>query len=82
MFNSADVAVITKIDLATAVESDAAAANRNIRAVRPGMTVLDVSSKSGKGMEEFTDFLRSRRTIARVAAGSEGPSALAASDKL
>src|ERR1700726_4205887 len=51
IFNSADVAVITKIDLATAVEFDSAAANRNIQAVRPGMTVLNVSVKSSEGME-------------------------------
>src|ERR1700741_2395226 len=44
--NSADVAVITKIDLAEAVEFDAAAANRSIQSVRPGMTVLNVSVKS------------------------------------
>src|SRR5271170_233710 len=61
IFNSADVALITKIDLAPAVEFDAAAANRNIQAVRPGMIVLDVSAKSGGGMEEFLDFLRARR---------------------
>jgi hydrogenase nickel incorporation protein HypB len=67
IFNSADVAVITKIDLATAVEFDAVAANRNIQTVRPGMSVFDVSTKSGAGMEEFLEFLRSRRAVARVA---------------
>ncbi len=67
IFNSADVAVITKIDLATAVEFDALAANRNIQAVRPGITLLDVSAKSGTGMEAFRDFLRSRRAAARAA---------------
>jgi hydrogenase nickel incorporation protein HypB len=61
IFNSADVTVITKIDLAEAVEFNAPAANRNIQAVRPGMTILDVSVKSGKGMEEFLEFLQSRR---------------------
>ena len=66
IFNSADVALITKIDLATAVEFDAAAANRNIQAVRPGMSILDVSVKSGAGMDEFLDFLRSRRADARA----------------
>jgi hydrogenase nickel incorporation protein HypB len=80
IFNSADVAVITKIDLATAVEFDAPAVNRNIQAVRPGMTALDVSAKSGGGMEEFLDFLRTRRTAARVVATSQDASAFAASD--
>jgi len=66
IFNSADVAVITKIDLAEAVEFDAAAANRSIQSVRPGMTVLNVSVKSAAGMEEFLEFLQSRRENARA----------------
>jgi hydrogenase nickel incorporation protein HypB len=70
IFNSADVAVITKIDLAAAVEFDAGAANRNIQAVRPGMAILDVSVKSGAGLDGFLDFLRSRRADARTALGA------------
>src|SRR6202040_3190330 len=46
IFNSADVAVITKMDLAAAVEFNAAAANCRMQSVRPGMTVLNVSAKS------------------------------------
>jgi hydrogenase nickel incorporation protein HypB len=62
IFNSADVAVLTKMDLAAAVEFDQEAATRNIRAVRPGMTILNVSAKSGEGMGEHLEFLQSRRT--------------------
>jgi hydrogenase nickel incorporation protein HypB len=61
IFNSADVAVITKMDLAAAVEFDQAAAVRNIQAVRPGMRILNVSAKSGEGMEEYLRFLETRR---------------------
>ncbi len=61
IFNSADVAVITKLDLAAAVEFDWEAANANIQAVRPGMRVLGVSSKNGAGMEEFGQFLSSQK---------------------
>jgi hydrogenase nickel incorporation protein HypB len=64
IFNSADVAVITKIDLAAAVEFDDVAAKQNIQAVRPGMAIMDVSSKSGAGMDKFLDFLKSRRAVA------------------
>jgi hydrogenase nickel incorporation protein HypB len=80
IFNSADAAVITKIDLATAVEFNAAAANRSIQAVRPGMIVVDVSAKSGRGMEELLGFLHSRRSAARVPAASQGAKAFAAPD--
>ena len=60
IFNSADVAVITKIDLAAAVEFDEIAANANIQAVRPGMQVFNVSAKTGDGMDEYLRFLKSR----------------------
>src|SRR3982751_102276 len=45
IFNTADIAIITKMDLAAAVEFDLAAARRNIEAVRPGMRVFEVSAK-------------------------------------
>ena len=61
IFNSADVAVVTKIDLADAVEFNHAAAKSNIQAVRPGMLVLELSSKSGQGMEEWMALLESKR---------------------
>ncbi len=57
IFNSADLAVITKMDLAEAVEFDSAAARANIQAVRPGMCVFELSTKSGEGMHAYFDFL-------------------------
>ena len=67
IFNSADVAVITKMDLAVAVEFDEGAARANIQAVRPGMQVFTVSSKSGAGMEEFFNLLVRRAAALRAA---------------
>jgi hydrogenase nickel incorporation protein HypB len=61
IFNTADVAILTKMDLAEAVEFDFAAAAANIRRVRPGMEVLPVSSKNGMGMEDWLEFLTSSR---------------------
>jgi hydrogenase nickel incorporation protein HypB len=82
IFNSADVTVITKIDLAEAVEFNALAANRSIQAVRPGMTILDVSVKSGAGVEEFLGFLKSRRESARVVRHPQEISAIRDTGKL
>jgi hydrogenase nickel incorporation protein HypB len=62
----ADATLITKIDLAEAVEFNGQSANRNIQSVRPGMKVLDASVKSGEGVEEFLEFLQSRRNNARA----------------
>ena len=54
MFNSADVALITKIDLAEACEFDRAAAHAAIHDVRPGMTILELSAKRGTGTVSYT----------------------------
>ena len=67
IFNSADVAIITKLDLAAAVEFDCAAAYGNIQAVRPGVEVFERSSKTGAGMTNYFDFLRSRLAEVRTA---------------
>lgn len=62
IFNSADVAIITKSDLAAAVEFDEPAARRNIQAVRPGMEIFKLSAKTGEGMADYLEFLERRRT--------------------
>jgi hydrogenase nickel incorporation protein HypB len=66
IFNSADVAIITKMDLADAAEFDLPAARRNIQGVRPGMTIFEVSSKAGTGMNEVVDFLLAQRETSRI----------------
>jgi hydrogenase nickel incorporation protein HypB len=57
IFQTADVALITKIDLAEAVSFDAAAAHRSIQSVRPGMEVFEVSTKTGEGLTSWLDSL-------------------------
>jgi len=61
IFNTADVALITKADLVSAVEFDAEMAFKNIQAVRPGMLVLTVSAKCGEGMNAWINLLESCR---------------------
>jgi hydrogenase nickel incorporation protein HypB len=65
IFHTADVALITKADLAAAVEFDAAAAQRNIQSVRPGMPVLVISAKTGQGMDGWSRFLREKTPARR-----------------
>lgn len=62
IFNTADIAVITKIDLAEVVEFDRAAAHENIQSVRPGMQIWEVSAKTGVGMDLWIDFLATCQT--------------------
>lgn len=73
IFNTADVAVVTKMDLAEAVEFDGAAADENIRKVRPGMEILKVSSKTGAGMETWLDFLGAAKGVRPVQPGVNLP---------
>lgn len=58
IFNSADVAVVTKIDLAEACEFDRELAWRNIAAIRPGIRIFSCSAKQGTGMEVWLGFVK------------------------
>lgn len=60
IFNTADVALITKVDLAAATEFDLQAAHENIQRVRPGMRVFEVSAKTGQGFDELLNFFQLR----------------------
>src|SRR6185295_3282245 len=70
IFNTADVALLTKMDLATAVEFDRGAAHRSIQSVRPGMQVIEVSAKTGAGFDAFLGLLESRIAARAAVAGS------------
>ncbi|MDX2194184.1 MAG: hydrogenase nickel incorporation protein HypB [Gemmatimonadales bacterium] len=61
IFNGSDLAIITKMDLAAAVEFDRAAAHAAIASVRPGMPVLECSAKRGTGMAEWLAWLTARQ---------------------
>ncbi len=60
IFNSADVAIVTKVDLAAAVEFNWQLAYGNIQSVRPGMNVFRLSAKTSEGMDEYMQFLGER----------------------
>lgn len=65
IFNTADAAVLTKMDIAAAVEFNADLAKRNIQAVRPGMRIMEVSAKTGQGMDDLLRWLESKRPAVR-----------------
>jgi len=65
IFNTADVAMITKMDLAAAAEFDLEAARRNILTVRPGMRIVEVSAKTGAGMAEAEEMVEGLRVASR-----------------
>jgi hydrogenase nickel incorporation protein HypB len=61
LFNSADAAVITKIDIAEPCCFDREMALRNINEIRPGIRIFETSAKSGAGMEEWLEYLAAQR---------------------
>jgi len=65
IFNTADIAVISKMDLAEAVEFDLPAARASIEAVRPAMQTIELSAKTGAGMEVWFQLLQSRQSESR-----------------
>jgi hydrogenase nickel incorporation protein HypB len=60
IFHTADAAIITKMDLAQAVEFQSAAAHRNIQSVRPGIPVFETSAKTQAGIEDALDWMKSQ----------------------
>ncbi|HEY8298036.1 MAG TPA: hydrogenase nickel incorporation protein HypB [Candidatus Baltobacteraceae bacterium] len=66
-FNTADIALVTKTDLAEATGFDRSTALENIRRVHPGIIIIELSARTGAGMDLWLAFLtthitRKRRT--------------------
>ncbi|MFO0939612.1 MAG: hydrogenase nickel incorporation protein HypB [Pirellulales bacterium] len=57
LFNTSDVAIITKVDLAEACEFEREKALESIESVRPGMQVFETSVKTGRGMNQWMEYL-------------------------
>jgi|JFJP01.1.fsa_nt_gi hydrogenase nickel incorporation protein HypB len=57
MFKTADIVLISKIDLAEAVEFNRELALHNIHQIAPQAKILEVSSKTGLGMEDWCQFI-------------------------
>ena len=57
IFLNADLVIINKIDIAEAVQFDRKTALENIRKVAPKATVVEVSARTGAGMEAWYAFL-------------------------
>jgi len=65
IFNTADVAVVTKMDLAAAAGCDVGLLTRNIHQVRPGMEVIETSARTHAGLEKIAELLARRRTLVK-----------------
>jgi hydrogenase nickel incorporation protein HypB len=65
IFNTADVAILSKMELLGAGDFDPAAARASVRAVRPGMEILELSARTGRGMDSWLNFLAARLSRVR-----------------
>jgi hydrogenase nickel incorporation protein HypB len=64
---TADVAVISKIDLAEPVECDVDLLASNLDEVRPGIEVIRTSAKLGDGIDRWIELLRTRMAVKAAA---------------
>ncbi len=62
LFNSADAAVLTKIDIAEPCGFDRELALKNINEIRPGIRIFETSAKTGAGMEDWLEYLAEARS--------------------
>lgn len=58
IFHHADLVIVTKIDLAEAVGFDRSAALENLHRIAHHSTILELSAKTGEGMEAWIDWLK------------------------
>lgn len=66
IFNTADVAILTKMDIAEAAEFDRELAYENIHQVRPGLPIVETSARRGDGLEGWLAMLRQEGVTARI----------------
>lgn len=63
LFKSVDVAIITKVDLAEAVGFDRTKAIENLQRMAPQAKILEVSARTGEGMQAWYDYLLCQQGI-------------------
>ncbi|WP_432989617.1 hydrogenase nickel incorporation protein HypB [Dactylosporangium sp. CA-233914] len=72
MFRAADLVIVNKIDLLPYLDFDVELFRANLRAVNPAATVLEVSARTGAGIDEWCAWLRARHTPSTVVSGAPG----------
>jgi hydrogenase nickel incorporation protein HypB len=65
MFRSADVVIANKIDLLPYLDVDLDLFLRNLRTVNPSAPVLEVSARTGQGVEQCCAWVESRLALTR-----------------
>jgi len=63
MFRSAELMLITKVDLLPYMEFNLDRAVRSARSVNPKLDIIKLSSKTGEGFESWIEFIKSKRRL-------------------
>lgn len=63
MFHSADIVLITKVDLLPYIDFDIEDAKRNIKKVNPKVDIISLSAKTGEGMDRWIKYLTLKREL-------------------
>lgn len=58
MFSISDVLLINKIDTASVFDFDLDACVERVKKLNPAITIIPISAKTGEGIKEFADWLR------------------------
>jgi hydrogenase nickel incorporation protein HypB len=68
MFRSADLVAVNKIDLLPHLDFDLDLFRANLRRINPGVTTINVSARTGEGVDDWCEWLR--MTVSASAAAS------------
>ncbi|MGE0054824.1 MAG: hydrogenase nickel incorporation protein HypB [Hyphomicrobium sp.] len=64
MFHAADLMILSKADLLPHVDFDVAATIANARKVNPAIKIVQLSAKTGEGLDTFVQWIRAARVMA------------------
>jgi hydrogenase nickel incorporation protein HypB len=60
MFRTCDLVLINKIDLLPHLDVDLVAFHANLNRIHPGAATLEVSARTGEGLDDWCDWLSAR----------------------
>ena len=66
MFHAADLMLLNKVDLLPHLEFDVEKTIENARRVNPGIKVLQISSTTGEGYEDWINWLEATLSLAKI----------------
>jgi hydrogenase nickel incorporation protein HypB len=78
MFHASDLMIIAKIDLLPHVDFDVAATIANARKVNPRIKVLQLSAKTGEGLDAWGQWIKAAHTMALTGRTAPRPAAATA----